>query len=228
MPATALPRDPVGTVSCICSHRLTPRPPGGRALPGETMPTLPMPAFGQMVPTYITSLVVIFSIELVNGMIYFANTPIAYATIVKNNIHGTSGGATLSVEPTPQKRGPLPKPIWRRGRLPFCLARPRRPKLPVVLRLPYKNLLIALWIILLPRPLSVGVARPAPARRAARAMVRVGMESMATQGKVSDSEFLAKETATCPRNPEDENAAERYNEQSAALTSTRPCRESCA
>ncbi len=171
------------------------------------MPTPPMPAHGQMAPNYIASITYIFIIEPV--MEIFADTQFAFATTMRNDDHGALGGATLGVEPTPQKRGPLPNPSWRRGRLPNSQARPRRPQIPLVVLLPYRNLLIALWMNLIPEPLIVVVACIAPVGTAARAMVRLGMASMAPQFKASGSEHLAAETETSRKDPEGSNAAER-------------------
>ncbi len=90
---------------------------------------------------------IILLIDLVIEMVYFADTSLAYATLKENYIHGTSGGATPGVEPTPRKRGPLPIPSWRRGRLPSCKAGPRRATTsPLYLQLPCKDLLDTLWI----------------------------------------------------------------------------------
>jgi hypothetical protein len=57
----------------------------------------------------------------------FVDTPNAYARITEHVNFRTVGGATPGAEPTPQKRGPLPIPSWRRGRLPSLTARARRP-----------------------------------------------------------------------------------------------------
>ncbi len=64
------------------------------------MQTSSMPAYGQMVPTYITSIVDILSIELVIVIVYFADTLFAYAMTTGNDDHGTLGGR-LAVQSLP-------------------------------------------------------------------------------------------------------------------------------
>jgi hypothetical protein len=95
-------------------------------------------ACGQKLVIFIASSILILFIFLHIETDNFVNTLTAYAEDMENISHRTSGGATPGAEPTPQKRGPLPIPNWRRGRLPSCLARPRRPPLSLVLLVPYK------------------------------------------------------------------------------------------
>ncbi len=169
---------------------------------------------------------IIFSINHVIGMVYFVDTLLAYATLTENDNHGPCGGATPSAEPTPRKRGPLPKPSWRRGRLPSCKARPRRATAsPGYLQFPCKNFPDALRLNLRLEPLSVVVARAARGRRAARPMVRLGM---ALQDKEGGYKYLANTRGAHLRSPRDGNATVRLWKRSAALTSARPGLGSCA
>jgi hypothetical protein len=50
-------------------------------------------------------------------------------SIVAHMVDGTLGAGTPGADPTPQKRGPPPKPNWRGGRLPSLLAAECRPKI---------------------------------------------------------------------------------------------------
>ncbi len=68
----------------------------------------------------------------------------SFESIVAHMVDGTIGAEAPGAAPTPQKRGPPPKPSWRGGRLPFLLAAECRPTLrgyPLVLLIsPYMNI----------------------------------------------------------------------------------------
>ncbi len=138
-PAAAPLEEPAAPLAYACTHHLFLRPPGGSGLPGEATSSQLRSACGQMASQLIVSIFKIVRINMTIEKGYFVNTLVAYAKdtmYINLGTFGGGGGATLSVEPTPRKRGPLPKPIWRRGRLPNFLARPRRPPFPWNLQLP--------------------------------------------------------------------------------------------
>ncbi len=172
----------------------------------------------------LTSIVVIF---LVIENVYFADTAFAFARITENIVHRSIGGATLGVEPTPQKRGPLPILSWRRGRLPNSLARPRRPTPSLVSQFPFMHFLDTPWMRLKRtlELLPVVVAMGPLDCRAARPMVRLGMEM---QGRVYVDDYMVEIAGAHLEDPADQSARGLQRKQSAALTSARPGLGSCA
>jgi hypothetical protein len=149
-----------------------------------------------------TSIVIVcnFIAIVLEDFMNFVDTLTAYAETTVNLYDRTSGEVTPCAVPTPRQRGPLPIPSWRRGRLPISQAWARRPALPHWhYRFPYRNLLNAqLEKSELSLELIVVVGEGALARRAIRAMVRLGMERMARKGEANDVQFTANPGTTPP------------------------------
>ncbi len=162
--AAALLQEPAARLACNCLHHLSPRPLGGNGLPREVTSSLLRSACGRTASRHIISISNIVRIYLIIVMDYFVDTQTVYAEDTTDINLGAFGGATLSVEPTPQMRGPLPKPIWRRGRLPNCLARPRRPPPSWNLQLPCRHFHDALRQISVSTLLLVSIVTAARAQ----------------------------------------------------------------